>query len=51
VTYHDDFPSILFVDPVGRWTGFGGMPSSEAAVGLVLVSVLTATSGIEGKSS
>jgi hypothetical protein len=34
--YDDDFPSIVAVDPVGRWTGFGGMKSSEYSVILVL---------------
>jgi hypothetical protein len=31
--YHDDFMSILAVDLVGRWAGFGGMPSSAGSIG------------------
>jgi hypothetical protein len=27
LTYRIDFPAMLAVDPVGRWAGFGGVPS------------------------
>jgi hypothetical protein len=47
VTYKADYPLSPAFCPVGRWTGYGGIPSSLLALINYIKTTITASSGIK----